>query len=256
MWIYSVWEAILRLFLITTLAMSALLTVTAAETETIDRSFDFTFDGTVTLKNVNGNVEIHGWDEARVRVVAVKKARGSNAHEKLERNRVSITATTDRIDIATEITRSRGWNNNVSVNYELWVPRTLNLSAKTTNGNVRIETLDGEINLRSTNGNLIASEVGGRINGATTNGGITVDMESYMGGDMEFRTTNGSIKVTAPASMAADISARTTNGSIRTDFPVEINGKVSRRVLQGRINGGGDTVSLKTTNGSIKLNEG
>jgi len=245
-----------RLFLITTIALSGMLSAFTGETEKIDRSFDFTFDGTVTLKNVNGNVTVRGWDEARVRVVAIKKARGRNALEKLERNRVSISATADQIDIATEVTRSRGWNNNVSVNYEVWVPNTLALSAKTTNGNVSIEAVEGEINLRTTNGNLKAHAVGGRVNGATTNGGITIDMESYTGGEMELRTTNGSIKLTAPSSLAVDLEARTTNGSIRTDFPIEVRGKMSRRVLEGRINGGGDLVTLKTTNGSIKVNEG
>ncbi len=52
----------------------------------------------------------------------------------------------------------------------------------------------------------------------------------------------------------ADIEARTTNGRISIDFPVTIqSGQISKRRLDGRIGDGGPLISLKTTNGPVKI---
>ena len=72
---------------------------------------------------------------------------------------------------------------------------------------------------------------------------------------MSFRTTNGGIEISLPGHVAADLKARTTNGSIETDLPVTIKGSFAKNRLSGSINGGGATIELQTTNGSIRIRE-
>jgi DUF4097 and DUF4098 domain-containing protein YvlB len=57
--------------------------------------------------------------------------------------------------------------------------------------------------------------------------------------------------VALPSDVSAELSARTTNGSITTDFPIRVEGRWSRRSLEGSLNGGGQRIELRTTNGSI-----
>ncbi len=49
--------------------------------------------------------------------------------------------------------------------------------------------------------------------------------------------------------------ARTTNGSVRTDFPITVQGTLRKNRLDGEINGGGAALELRTTNGSIRIEE-
>jgi len=76
-----------------------------------------------------------------------------------------------------------------------------------------------------------------------------------MGEDMVFRTTNGGITLSIPAATQANLTARTTNGSIKTDFPITVQGTFSRNRLEGELNGGGGSIELRTTNGSIHIEE-
>ncbi|MDJ0836173.1 MAG: DUF4097 family beta strand repeat-containing protein [Acidobacteriota bacterium] len=243
----------MRYALILALALST--AAFAGETQTIDRTFDLKPGGEVNLRNVNGNVVVQGWDKNQVRIVAVKKARGSRALQKLENIEVRIEATSNLINVETvKVTKMKTWNN-VSVKYELWVPNEVDLNARTTNGNVSISEITGTVMARSTNGNVKAEQVAGNVNASSTNGNVTAELIEYTGGDMSLKTTNGSIRFSGPRDMNLDVDAKTTNGSINTDFAVASMGKISKRHLNGTINNGGNRLTLKTTNGSIKLRE-
>ena len=158
----------------------------AGSSDKIDREFDLATGGEVTLKNINGSVVIHGWDKSNVRVVAIKKARGSNAAGKMERTEVRIDATSDRIDIETfRTTKAKKWNNNVSVKYELWVPHEVEINARTTNGSVKVYDINGNLNARTTNGSVTLEGVEGSVNAHTTNGNVTASLLAYNGGEMD-----------------------------------------------------------------------
>ena len=51
------------------------------------------------------------------------------------------------------------------------------------------------------------------------------------------------------------VNAGTSGGRVRTEFPVTIRGEISKRKLQAKINGGGPELYLRTSGGSIYLNE-
>jgi DUF4097 and DUF4098 domain-containing protein YvlB len=124
------------------------------------------------------------------------------------------------------------------------------------NGNVKIDNISGDLEVGTTNGNVSVSEAGGRLSARTTNGSINADLSAIaMGEDMVFRTTNGGITLAIPAATQANLTARTTNGSIKTDFPITVQGTFSRNRLEGALNGGGGSIELRTTNGSIHIEE-
>ncbi len=238
----------------------ALLLLTSAfvmaEEEVIEREFDIAVGGTVSVKNINGGIKVHGWDGETVKVRAVKRAKRGNVAKKMANTKVEFDSSSDRLDIETvRLKRGSKWNNNMSVSYELWIPAEVNVKARSTNGGIKVEGVSGEVNADTTNGNVTLSEISGSVNADTTNGSIKVSLSQHNGRDMNFHTTNGSIRLAAPQSFSASLSARTTNGSINTDFPIEVYGQISKRKLKGEINGGGANVEMKTTNGSIRITE-
>jgi hypothetical protein len=66
-------------------------------------------------------------------------------------------------------------------------------------------------------------------------------------------TGDGSISLTLPDSFAADIELRTGDGRITLDMPVTVEGRLSRSDIRGKLNGGGNLLSVRTGDGSIHL---
>jgi hypothetical protein len=40
-----------------------------------------------------------------------------------------------------------------------------------------------------------------------------------------------------------------------TDFPIEMSGKLNEHVIHGRLNGGGAPITLRTGDGTIRIEE-
>ena len=138
--------------------------------------------------------------------------------------------------------------------YEIKVPRNIDLNLHTTNGNVRVEEVSGKIRLESTNGKIIAEEIKGLARCKTTNGSIRVEFDEISDDDkMSFKTTNGSIKLYLPEDFGADAELKTTNGHIDSDFEFTEKIRKSRKRYSGQINEGGGELICSTTNGSIHL---
>nr|HPH44627.1 DUF4097 family beta strand repeat-containing protein [Candidatus Aminicenantes bacterium] len=88
----------------------------------------------------------------------------------------------------------------------------------------------------------------------TTNGSIYLELDEVRS-DIRADTTNGSVNLRLGGEVNADFRARSTNGSITVDFPVTIKGTISsRHRIEGQIGGGGPSIELETTNGSIRVN--
>lgn len=231
------------------------------DSEKMTRELEAGAGETLSLRNVNGGIEITGWDQSYVEMIALKEAksgRGYSAKEKLNRLEIKIEQTQDGWDIRTIIDRS--WKNsnrmnNTRVSYTLKVPQGMLLDIETTNGKINLDSFDGEVQLESTNGSLTANNVRGNFKGETTNGSIRLELLAFDGGSLNCRTTNGNVTISVPGDIQADLSARTTNGSIKTDIPMKISGSMSRRKVNGTLNGGGARIDLRTTNGSIRISE-
>jgi DUF4097 and DUF4098 domain-containing protein YvlB len=67
------------------------------------------------------------------------------------------------------------------------------------------------------------------------------------------RTVDGSIEVSLPADFQANINASTQDGHIRLDVPVTVQGEISKSRVRGTLNGGGPELTLKSTDGSIRI---
>ena len=251
-------------FAVLATALMLTSTVANAETlqETIERTLPFAAGSLLELSNTNGDVDITTWDRAEIQIEAYKKVKASNgdrARQAFEDLEVNIHESSAGVSVETEYPKSKsGWWGNVSssVRYSIRVPQRADLVIETVNGKVFIEGVHGRIDLETTNGGVKAEDAGGSVTARTTNGGIDIELREFKADeDMDFRTTNGSITLTLPSDIQANLSARTTNGSVQTDFPITVQGTFRKNRLEGEINGGGASIELKTTNGSIRIRE-
>jgi DUF4097 and DUF4098 domain-containing protein YvlB len=240
------------------------------ESEEFSKVLPLKADGTFSLKNVNGSVTITTWKEDRVDIEAIKTTKGDP--DKLKEVKIEVEATANSVSVDTIF--PRGKNIRVSVNYKVKVPQGVNLgkvkstngsvyitgpightNASTTNGRIELDGAKGTISLSSTNGRIEAVNIRGELDAETTNGTIVLEMLSFED-TIKAKSTNGSItlRIGSLEKVNADFNARTTNGSISLDLPVTLKSmKKSRRSLEGQIGQGGPEISLRTTNGSIKI---
>ncbi len=239
------------------------------EKEDYHKTFPMDKDGTFSLINVNGPVSIETWTRDEVDIRAEKAVRGNR--ENLDKIRIETESGSNRITVNTVFPKIKRFRGRVS--YRIKVPEGLQLEkirsvngninifgpvtdvrATTTNGNISISEASGQLFFSTTNGKVDAENVHGEIKARSTNGSIYLEIDS-VSDEITANTTNGGITLTIDSkNIEADVEARTTNGRISIDFPVTIQGgQLSRRRLDGRIGDGGPLISLKTTNGPIKI---
>jgi DUF4097 and DUF4098 domain-containing protein YvlB len=226
-----------------------------------------------SLENVNGGVIVSTWKESTVEIKAVKVARDDEKDLKDVEIRVEESAGAVSVKAIWPKLRRRF---NVNVDFEIKVPegvildevetvnggvevtgRYVRAAAGTTNGTITVEDASGELKASTTNGGIDVSRFEGKLDAETTNGNIRLEGLGFKDG-ISAETTNGSITlaIVSPETLNASLSARTTNGHITVDFPVTLkNLSQSKHRVEAQIGQGGPTISLETTNGSIKISK-
>jgi DUF4097 and DUF4098 domain-containing protein YvlB len=93
---------------------------------------------------------------------------------------------------------------------------------------LQLTTGDGRIEARALSGSTIASS-------------------------WTLHTGDGSVTLELPSTFAADVDLHTSDGHITADIPVSVDGRLSEKNIHGKINGGGNLITIHTGDGSIRL---
>ena len=242
-----------------------------AEAVTLEKKLAATYElpegRRLVVRNVNGDVTLGVWDRDEVRVVATKSAKGGDREDVeayLEALTVRVGQESDRLVFEVkDPRRGKGllsWFDFDSVRgdveFEITAPWGAAVELSTVNGGVHVADLGGQLSATSVNGRLALTSVGGEVEASTVNGGIHVTISDVASAaTLALTTVNGGITLEAPRDLRAAIDARTTNGSVASDLPLVEEGQRSRTRLVGRLNGGGASIRLRTTNGSVRLRE-
>lgn len=152
-----------------------------------------------------------------------------------------------------ESRRQRNYNNDARADLTIQVPRGAHVSANTVNGGVRVDGMTGEIKASTVNGGVTVATSGGPVSATTVNGSVRAEIGTATREAMRFRTVNGSIEISLPSATSADLDISTVNGSINTEFPLTVTGRFGPKNARGTINGGGESISISTVNGSVRL---
>jgi hypothetical protein len=241
------------------------------------------------LENMNGSIEIAGWDQETADISGTKYAGNESAMKAIK---VDIVSSGDSLRIRT-IAPSGRWGN-MGARYVIRVPRKTSLERiESSNGRIGVSGLDATARLETSNGSIEASDVSGPVslrtsngsvraeriskgleartsNGAiranlgspmesgtvrltTSNGSVELAMTDFKTQDVVITTSNGSITVRLPGSVSADVKASTSNSSITNEFDSAFKGRSEKHALEGTIGSGGPLLTLTTSNGGIRL---
>jgi DUF4097 and DUF4098 domain-containing protein YvlB len=160
---------------------------------------------------------------------------------------------------------------------------TARVRAETSGGDVEVREAQGDVTMRTSGGDIEGRTLGGRVEAVTSAGHIELD---DVGGPLDARTSVGDIRVTLSPNRSADYATRLEahHGDIVLTLPADLPATIEATVEQvgryerddiysafplsretpesrfggtlrsfGAINGGGPTITLHTTNGTIRI---
>jgi hypothetical protein len=230
--------------------------VSANTNQVFLKTYPLPSGGQFLLDNVNGSVQVEGWDREEVEVRAVKSSSGASddTHD-LDLVKIEVESCPREVTVHTRY--PDGAAVGVAVEYHIHVPnRVLLGSVKTVNGSLLVRGIEGGGELKSVNGNVEVLESSGRFNARTTNGNLRLEFRHLQGGaPMKLETVNGSVMLGLPLNTSADVDLRNMNGDLYSEFPVTSTSDLpGTRAYRGKLgHGGGGPISVRTVNGGIRL---
>lgn len=119
--------------------------------------------------------------------------------------------------------------------FHVQVPRNTNLVLRTeAGGDVKVENIDGDIDINSMNGEVALTDIGSSAVINTMNGEVTATFRKAPAKAVSITSMNGEIDLRLPTDTKANLRLRTHNGSIRTNFPEGVLQAKTEKVSGGK----------------------
>ena len=210
-------------------------------------------------KTIEARVTTEGWKIGEGGVKVVERQRGDSVEleVRLPRNVciVCIHTPSHRADV------------------EIHMPREGRVNLHTSDGSIRLANFKGSMDLHSGDGAVEAEGVDGALKAHASDGHIKIagrfDSLQLSSGDgriearalagstisssWDLHSGDGSVTVQLPEAFAADVELHTGDGHISLDMPVSVEGQLGHNDIHGRLNGGGNLLTIHTGDGSIRL---
>lgn len=174
-------------------------------------------------------------------------------------------------------------------------PAQITLQARTSDGNVSLTGLQGELSLtsgdgdvafdhvsgdlriRAGDGHVRITDAGGAIDAHTSDGSLTVDglfhvlalrtsdgqldLNLHEGTkltmDSTIQSSDGSVTIRVPHDFSADLNVHTSDGHVDCALPLAVDHYQSSggHELHGKINGGGTPLTIHTSDGNVRIEQ-
>jgi hypothetical protein len=152
---------------------------------------------------------------------------------------------------------------------------TGNVDIHTGDGHIRLDGGKGDIRLRTGDGSIEGRDLDGKLDATSGDGHITLDGRfdtlniktgdgsitaranpgSKVASSWNVHTGDGSVTMSLPGDLQANIDASTNDGRISLGIPVMVEGNLGTSKIQGKMNGGGQPLTIHTGDGSIHLSK-
>lgn len=168
------------------------------------------------------------------------------------------------------------WGSGHRVDIIIQMPREGRVNLRTGDGKIELAGLKGEMDLHTGDGSVNLDAVDGKLHASTGDGHIQasgrfdelelktgdghVDVRAGSGSSLasnwRLETGDGGVSLEVPQTLAADVDLHTSDGHIDLDMPVTTEGKLQQNEIRGKLNGGGNLLTIRTGDGSIHLKRG
>jgi hypothetical protein len=245
-----------------------------------EKRFAVTGTPDLSLSTFDGSIEIRSWDRPEVLIEVDKRAADKTLAEAIKVT-AEQSGSTITIDVRQPDGSQPAFGFRVSPNARIVasVPRRCNIVARSGDGSITIERVEGRIELRTGDGSVKGVDLAGSLRVHTGDGSLrfddvsgTLDLESGDGGArvsgtlqaLTLKTGDGSVEVRAEegSAMTDDWEIRTGDGGLRLELPASFDAHLDASTGDGRVRvrgfgdsgtvdrDGGNPTELKRTLGS------
>lgn len=210
--------------------------------------------GQFELTNLNGDIKIEGWDEAKAEVKVTKHGGTADEREAVE---IKLQQTGDHLALRTA---PNGAGSVDDVVYEVKLPRRLrSINLKAMSGDIKLTGVAGQIEITAQRGDIKLEDVGGALTTKTLTGNTKVSLAADAPGDapQSFSAISGNVEVQLSDATNAEVQADTTSGEIKVDdaLGLQVEKRLVGQHVAGRVGRGGPPLVIKTISGNIKLKQ-
>jgi Putative adhesin len=134
-----------------------------------------------------------------------------------------------------------------------------NLRIKSGDGQVKITDADGAIDAHTSDGNLSVDGLFHALALDTSDGTLDLSLRegTKLAGASTIQSSDGSVTIRVPQSFAADLNVRTSDGHVDCALPLTMDhyqsGGGQGHELRGKLNGGGTPLTIRTSDGNVKI---
>jgi DUF4097 and DUF4098 domain-containing protein YvlB len=233
------------------MAFSAvLLSGAVAAAQDFHKTYAIGAGGTISIKNVSGDLKVVGYSGGSVVVDAYRTGRDRDVVK------VEDLSAGNRIEL--KVIYPEHCNCDASVNFEVKVPayEEYNFDGlSSVSGDIDISSVRGQMHASTVSGDLTVSELTGTLSASSVSGSVYAEIARIEGrGDMKFSSVSGNVNVKAPI-MNADIEMSTISGALDTNFPIQVQSEQygPGRSARGRVGSGGTNLRISTISGKVSL---
>jgi hypothetical protein len=223
------------------------------------------------IETSDANIQVTTWDQNTI------EAKVITTHYKIGPDgiRVEERQNGDSVEIDVRYPHhgvTFDWNNH-RVDIIIQMPREGKVNLHTGDGKIELSGLKGEMDLESGDGSESLESVDGKLHAHTSDGHIRaegrfdevdlktgdghVDVRAASGSTLatnwRLATGDGSVSLEVPSEFAADVDLHTGDGHIDLGMPVATTGQTRGNEVRGKLNGGGNLLTIHTGDGSIHL---
>ena len=281
-----------RLAVLATFALSAgSLAVGSARAEEWTKSYSVSGRARVHVDSNDGSVRVTTGDSAQVEFRIIYNGyvvdKNLNITSRQDGNQVEVSARVRN-------NMNWGWGGiHKTLRIEVHMPRNADLNIdtgdgsvesdavngsldiRTGDGHIRVEGAKGDIRLRTGDGSIEGHDLDGKLEATTGDGHVNLDgrfdslniktgdgsitARANPGSKLEnawnVHTGDGSVTMSVPGDLQANIDATTNDGRISLGIPVTVEGNMGTSQIHGKMNGGGQPLTIHTGDGSIHLSK-
>jgi DUF4097 and DUF4098 domain-containing protein YvlB len=245
-----------------------------AHAEHWSKTYNISGKPDLRVETSDANIRVETWNQPTIEATVISTRYkigegGLQVEGRQNGDTVEITVRYPHRDITFDI-----GNHRVDINIHM--PREGRVDLHTGDGKIEISNFKGEMNLRSGDGSQNIEGVDGKLRASTGDGHITADGRfdelelktgdghvdaragsgSAVAGEWRVETGDGNVTLEVPGNLAADVALHTGDGHIDLDLPVMTEGKLKQNEVHGKLNGGGNLMTIHTGDGSIHLRKG
>jgi DUF4097 and DUF4098 domain-containing protein YvlB len=239
-----------------------------------DWSKTYTITGKPDLRVETSDADLHvdTWDQNTIDVHV------TTTHYKIGEGGIKIIEhqTGDAVELEIRyphVNFTIGFGSSHRVNVDIHMPREGRVGLRTGDGSIRlanfkgtmdlesgdgyqeVESVDGALKVRTGDGHIRASGRFDSLELSTGDGRIDASVKpgSTVASSWDIHTGDGSVTLRLPENFAADVDLHTSDGHIDVDLPVTVEGRLGDKNIHGKMNGGGNLLTVHTGDGSIRI---